>query len=375
MSITQQALADELQAVIDHRLNDDTNGVNRKWVKILHRVLTEGTVVSKDDERTGTGCVSLFGGITEVFDTENFPLIGYKHVSAKQSFGEILAMMNGATNTEIFKTWGAGSIWDDWATESGDLGPIYGKQWRGWATPNCDLIDQLKAVIYQLRHHPYSRRHVVTAWNPADLPLPEKSAQENVKAGRMALPPCHYAFQFGVTHIGADNGFLYQERMFSQYKRAQLTNQNDPEVNALIAKKIHQLDAPSPTMRLDMTLEIRSNDLFLGAPYNIAGYALMLKLFAQYLDMMPGKLFYRIGNAHVYLNHFDAIADVVRNYHTKVKSHKHQLGQGDGYVGADLCYPLVLTPIMQGNPWEINPKDILVLNYEHLGVVKAPIAI
>jgi len=374
MSITQQALADELQTVIDHKLNDDMNGVNRKWVQILHKVLTEGTMVGKDAERTGTGCVSLFGGITEVFDVENFPLIGYKHVSAKQSFGEILAMMNGATNTNVFKTWGAGTIWDEWATESGDLGPIYGKQWREWLAP-CGVIDQLVDVLQQLKQNPHSRRHVVSAWNPSVLPLPAMSAQENVAAGRMALPPCHFAFQFGVVDIGRDKGVQYQERLFSSYKQAQMQDAMVVEERDALAQKIVQLVGFAPSKRLDMVLEIRSNDLFLGAPYNIAGYALLLKLFAEYLGMVPGKLFYRVGDAHVYLNHFEAIADMTQNYRRLQKHILEQQALDTSLLVEDLPPPLVLTPMMNSYPWEINAKDILVLNYEHLGVFKAPIAV
>lgn len=372
-SITQEALAVELQVIINHKLGSADDGVNRKWIKMLHKVLTRGTVVDKNEERTGTGTVSLFGEIVEVFDVMDFPLIGYKHVSAKQSFGEILAMMNGATNTKVFKAWKAGNIWDNWANESGDLGPIYGEQWRRWVTPNGEVIDQLVDVLGDLKKNPHSRRHVVSAWNPSVLSLPGVSAQDNVAAGHMALSPCHYAFQFGVVNIGVEGGMRHQERLFSLYKKAQM-QENAEEYDAL-TQKITQLSRSSPTKRLDMTLEIRSNDLFLGAPYNIAGYALMIKLFAEYLGMVPGKLFYRVADAHIYLNHLDAIADVVRNYHAKVKLREHQLGQGQGYVGTGLRPPLVITPSMHAYPWEINIDNIYVLDYEHLGVVKAPIAV
>lgn len=343
----------------------ETADVNHKWFKMLHDVLHYGTIVGAETDRTGTGTISYFGGITEVFDTEDFPLIGYKHVSAKQSFGEILAMMNGATNTDVFKTWGAGSIWDNWADEEGNLGPIYGSQWRRWKTPDGKSIDQLSNVYNDLLTNPHSRRHVVSAWNPADISRADLSPKENVAAGFMSLSPCHFAFQFGATEIGIDEGREYQERLFSAYKRALTAPVVETDELETLQRKVKQLVDHTPTVRLDMTLDLRSNDLYLGAPYNIAGYALMLKVFAECLGMVPGRLFYRVGDAHIYLNHLGAIAQVVKNYE-----------QADRADAALLEPPLVLTPCVRNTyPWEIDPAKILVLGYQHFGIVKAPIAV
>jgi thymidylate synthase len=212
-----------------------------QYLDLLRRVYDDG--VPKDD-RTGTGTRSVFGHQMRFDLAAGFPLVTTKTVHLRSVVGELLWFVRGDTNVHWLQERGI-TIWDEWADENGDLGPIYGAQWRSWPAPDGGTIDQLGMVIEQIRADPDSRRHVVSAWNVADIP-------------RMALAPCHALFQFYV----ADG-------------------------------------------KLSCQLYQRSADVFLGVPFNIASYALLTHMVAQVTDLRPGELVHTLGDAHLYVNHVE----------------------------------------------------------------------
>jgi thymidylate synthase len=213
----------------------------RQYLDLLTRVLDEGT--TKND-RTGTGTLSVFGHQMRFDLAEGFPAVTTKRLHMRSVTGELLWFLRGATNVGWLQERGI-SIWDEWADEAGELGPVYGHQWRSWPTPDGRSVDQIAAVIEQIRTNPDSRRHIVSAWNVGDLEA-------------MALPPCHAMFQFYV----ADG-------------------------------------------RLSCQLYQRSGDVFLGVPFNIASYAMLTMMVAQVCDLEPGDFVHTLGDAHLYLNHLD----------------------------------------------------------------------
>ncbi len=213
----------------------------KTYLDLLDHVLTKG--VRKTD-RTGTGTLSTFGYQMRFDLAEGFPLLTTKKLHVKSIFAELLWFVSGSTNVGPLHEQGV-SIWDEWADEDGELGPVYGYQWRSWPTPDGRQLDQLGAVIESIKNNPDSRRHLVSAWNVADL-------------DRMALPPCHTMFQFYVAEG-----------------------------------------------RLSCQLYQRSADVFLGVPFNIASYALLTQLIAQVCGLQPGEFVHTLGDAHLYLNHLD----------------------------------------------------------------------
>jgi thymidylate synthase len=213
----------------------------QQYLDLLRRVRSDG--VRKTD-RTGTGTLSVFGRQMRFDLNDGFPLVTTKKVHLKSIVHELIWFLAGDTNTKYLKANGV-SIWDDWADENGDLGPVYGKQWRSWTTPDGRSIDQIREVVETLKTNPDSRRIIVTAWNPADIP-------------NMVLAPCHCLFQFYI----ADG-------------------------------------------RLSCQLYQRSADVFLGVPFNIASYALLTLMMAQVANLKPGEFVHTFGDAHLYLNHLE----------------------------------------------------------------------
>jgi thymidylate synthase len=218
----------------------------RQYLDLVQRILDEG--VEKSD-RTGTGTLSVFGHQMRFDLRAGFPLVTTKKVHTRSVFGELLWFLRGDTNVGWLQDRGI-TIWDEWADENGDLGPVYGHQWRSWPTPDGRHVDQLAQVVGQLRTDPDSRRHLVSAWNVADIPA-------------MALAPCHALFQFYVAP---------------------------------------QPDGPG---RLSCQLYQRSGDVFLGVPFNIASYALLTHMVAQVTGLEVGHFVHTLGDAHLYLNHLD----------------------------------------------------------------------
>ncbi|CEL32143.1 thymidylate synthase [Pseudomonas lactis] len=223
---------------------------------LLADVLENG--VEKGD-RTGTGTLSVFGRQFRHNLEDGFPLLTTKKLHFKSIINEMIWFLNGDTNTKWLKEHGV-SIWDEWATEDGDLGPIYGKQWTAWPTQDGKAINQIDYVVHTLKTNPNSRRILFHGWNVEYLPDESVSPQENARNGKMALPPCHLLYQFYV----ANN-------------------------------------------KLSAHLYIRSSDLLLGNPYNLAGVSFLTHMLAQQCDLGVGEVVVTMGDAHIYLNHIEQV--------------------------------------------------------------------
>lgn len=233
-----------------------TKHPEQQYLDLMKHVLETGTVKT---DRTGTGTKSVFGYQMRFDLSKQFPLLTTKKVHVRSIFHELLWFLSGDTNIKYLKD-NKVTIWDEWATDTGDLGPVYGKQWRSWETPDGRTIDQIKDVIELIKKSPDSRRLVVSAWNPSDLPDPTVSPEENALNGKQALPPCHCLFQFYVTD-GKLSCQLYQ----------------------------------------------RSADIFLGVPFNIASYSLLVYMIAQVTGLEVGEFIHTFGDAHIYLNHLEQV--------------------------------------------------------------------
>jgi thymidylate synthase len=213
----------------------------RQYLDLMERILDHG---AKKRDRTGTGTLSVFGHQMRFDLDQGFPLVTTKKLHVKSIIYELLWFLRGDTNVKYLNEHGV-SIWDEWADEAGDLGPVYGQQWRSWPAADGEAIDQMAGVIAEIKRNPDSRRLIVSAWNPAEV-------------GKMALPPCHCLFQFYV----ADG-------------------------------------------RLSCQMYQRSADVFLGVPFNVASYALLTLMVAQVTELKPGEFVHTFGDAHLYLNHLE----------------------------------------------------------------------
>ena len=213
----------------------------QQYLKLLDRILTEGATKT---DRTGTGTMSVFGNQMRFDMADGFPLLTTKKLHLKSIIYELLWFLRGDTNVHYLQEHGV-RIWNEWADENGELGPVYGHQWRSWPDYNGGTIDQIQNVVDMIKNHPDSRRMMGTAWNPAEVE-------------QMALPPCHCLFQFYVAEG-----------------------------------------------RLSLQLYQRSADTFLGVPFNIASYALLLQMMAQVTGLQPGEFIHTTGDTHLYLNHLD----------------------------------------------------------------------
>jgi len=263
----------------------------RQYLDLMQEILEKGATKT---DRTGTGTLSVFGRQLRFDLADGFPLVTTKKLHLRSIIYELLWFLRGDTNIKYLKDNGV-SIWDEWADENGDLGPVYGSQWRSWPTPDGKGIDQIKNVIHQIRSKPDSRRHIVSAWNPAEV-------------DNMALPPCHALFQFYV----ADG-------------------------------------------KLSCQLYQRSADYFLGVPFNIASYALLLHMFAQQCDLEPGEFVWTGGDVHLYSNHIEQV--------------KLQLSRSP--------YPLPQLVIKRRPPsiFDYEFEDFEIVNYQAHPSIKAPIAV
>ncbi len=271
---------------------------------LLRHVLGHG--VTKTD-RTGTGTLSVFGYQMRFDLSDGFPLVTTKRLHLKSIIHELLWFIRGDTNVASLNRHGV-TIWDEWADENGELGPIYGRQWRAWPMPGGGELDQMRAIVERIQRRPDSRRHLVSAWNPVTLPDERLGPADNVRAGRMALAPCHTLFQFWV----ADG-------------------------------------------ELSLQLYQRSADCFLGVPFNIASYALLLMMVAQVTGLKPRDFIHSFGDVHIYLNHLDQV-------HTQLEREPHPL------------------PQMRLNPDRARLEDFVFEDFELLGYqahppIKAPIAV
>ena len=213
----------------------------QQYLDLMRHIMANG---EERGDRTGTGTRGVFGYQMRFNLADGFPLLTTKKVHLRSIIHELLWFLRGESNIGYLREHGV-TIWDEWADENGDLGPVYGVQWRSWPTADGRTIDQISQLIHNLRHNPNSRRHIVSAWNPAEVE-------------QMALPPCHCLFQFHVAHG-----------------------------------------------RLSCQLYQRSADVFLGVPFNIASYALLTLMMAQVTGYQPGEFIHTLGDAHLYLNHLE----------------------------------------------------------------------
>lgn len=228
----------------------------KQYLDLMRHIKENGT---RKEDRTGTGTVSVFGYQMRFNLQEGFPLVTTKKCHLRSIIHELLWFLKGDTNVAYLNENGV-SIWDEWATDSGELGPVYGKQWRSWQAPTGEAIDQITQVVEEIKRNPDSRRLLVSAWNPADLPDASLSPQENAQNDRQALPPCHTLFQFYV-------------------------------IDGKLSCQLYQ----------------RSGDVFLGVPFNIASYALLTMMVAQVCDLELGDFVHTLGDAHLYSNHLEQV--------------------------------------------------------------------
>jgi len=233
----------------------------QQYLELMRHVRDNG---NQKGDRTGTGTKSVFGYQMRFDLQQGFPLVTTKKCHLRSIIHELLWFLKGDTNTQYLKDNGV-KIWDEWADDNGDLGPVYGYQWRNWPTPDGRHVDQVKEVVEQLNNNPNSRRVIINAWNVADLPDESISPQDNVKNNKMALAPCHAFIQFYV----ADG-------------------------------------------KLSCQLYQRSADIFLGVPFNIASYALMTMMLAQVCDLEVGDFIHTLGDAHLYNNHAEQVNEQLK---------------------------------------------------------------
>jgi thymidylate synthase len=272
------------------------------YLHLLQKILDEGT---RKSDRTGTGTISLFGHQMRFDLAAGFPAVTTKKLHFKSIIHELLWFLSGDTNIRYLQDNGV-SIWDGWATEAGELGPVYGAQWRNWIAPDGRRIDQISQLLQDLSERPDSRRHIVSAWNPALLPDEGRSPRENAAMGLQALPPCHTMFQFHV----ADG-------------------------------------------RLSCQLYQRSADVFLGVPFNIASYALLTMMVAQVTGYEPGDFVHTFGDVHIYLNHLEQVETQLRRQPYPLPRMKLNPEVKDlfGFRYADFelvdyrCHPAIRAPI------------------------------
>lgn len=276
----------------------------RAYLDLLKDVMDNG--VDKQD-RTGTGTRSVFGRQLRYDLAKGFPLLTTKKLHIRSILHELLWFLTGDTNIRYLKENGV-SIWDEWATESGELGPVYGAQWRRWKGEDGQEFDQIAALVEGLKNNPDSRRHIINGWNVALLPDERKKPWENAAQGKMALPPCHVLYQFYVA-----NG------------------------------------------KLSASLYIRSNDLFLGNPYNTASLAFLTHMLAQQCDLGVGEIVLSIGDAHIYSNHFEQV--------------KEQLTRTPGPL------PKLVIKRKPESIFDYQFDDFEIVDYQAQPHIKAPIAV
>lgn len=263
----------------------------KQYLDLMKDILENG---SQKTDRTGTGTLSVFGRQMRFNLVDGFPLVTTKKLHLRSIIYELLWFLNGDTNIKYLNDNGV-TIWDEWADANGELGPVYGHQWRSWPAPDGRQIDQISQVINQIKQKPDSRRHIVTAWNPSEV-------------DKMALPPCHALFQFYV----ADG-------------------------------------------KLSCQLYQRSADFFLGVPFNIASYALMLHMFAQQCDLLPGDFVWTGGDTHLYTNH--------------IEQAKLQLSR------EPYALPQLVIARKPESIFDYKFEDFQIVNYQAHPSIKAPIAV
>ena len=308
------------------------NNIESQYLALLEKLLN--TAKYKDD-RTNTGTYSVFGPQIVADLREGFPLLTTKKVFHRGILHELLWFLSGDTNIKYLLENNV-HIWDEWALENGDLGPVYGKMWRNWPNPNGPEVDQIQYLINLIKNNPYSRRQLVCGWNPALLPDENKTHKENVESGLQALPPCHTLFQFycedmslleRVHHLHSEDSILLKDN-------AQFF-ENFGENKEAIEKLLNENNVPDKY--ISCKLYQRSGDIFLGVPFNIASYAMLTHMVAQVVNMVPKEFIHTFGDLHLYSNHVEqAKEQLSRNQMDFPKLHIKNRGQNiDEFVFED----------------------------------------
>jgi len=282
----------------------------KQYLDLVQHVMENGC---QKGDRTGTGTKSVFGYQMRFDLNEGFPMVTTKKLHLKSIIYELLWFLKGDTNIKYLQENGV-KIWDAWADENGDLGPVYGHQWRNW---NSEEIDQITELINELKTNPNSRRMLVSAWNPSVLPDTTKSFGENVANNKAALPPCHAFFQFYVTSPDLSKG----------------------EEKGKLSCQLYQ----------------RSADIFLGVPFNIASYALLTMMIAQVCDLEVGEFIHTFGDAHIYNNHFEQLELQLSREPKKLPK-------------------MVLNPEIK-NIFEFDFEDFTLEGYEPHALIKGSVAV
>jgi thymidylate synthase len=321
----------------------------QNYHELLKKITDQG---NPSDDRTNTGTKSLFGEQLRYDLREGFPLLTTKFVPFNLVRAELLWFLSGSTNNEELRKLNGSdkpTIWEEWCLPNGNLGPIYGGQFRSWHTGCGRVVDQIERLIANLKTNPHSRRHVVSAWNVGDLPDETKSPQQNVYEGYMALAPCHCLFQFYTRKLG-----LNERAMISDDRGVDPLDATGAEFDDPHAFYDEQ---NVPRYGLSCQLFQRSADAMIGIPFNIASYALLTHMVAQVVNMVPEEFILTFGDVHAYRNHVTQIEELLQRDPDK--------------------YPL---PTLRLNPTvqdidDFTAEDIVLEGYQSYPAIKAPVAV
>ena len=314
--------------------------MSNQYETLLQHVLVNGR---HKPDRTGTGTREVFGAQMRFNLAYGFPLVTTKKVHLKSVIAELLWFLSGSTNVKDLQAMGC-TIWDEWAREDGWLGPIYGEQWRNWQDCNGGHIDQIQQLVDGLKRDPFSRRHIVSAWNPGDI-------------SEMALAPCHCLFQLEVSectpgerisHLDRTEGAATWNALAANIRKEHGAVEGEPVDRALDAMGV-------PRLRLSCQLYQRSADMFLGVPFNIASYALLTHMVAQQVGMVVGDFVWTGGCVHIYDNHLEQV-------NTQLDRKPYP-------------YPLLRIKRKPDNIYEYCMDDFEVIGYESHPAIKAPVAV
>lgn len=327
------------------------------YYKTLSTIMLDG---HDSDDRTGVGTRSLFGKQMEFNLRQGFPLLTGKFVPFRLVASELLWFLEGSTNNNRLKEINGSdqdTIWQEWATEEGELGPIYGKQWRSWQG-DCYVIDQIANLMDGLKLNPFSRRHVVSAWNPEFLPYDSMTAQENVHRGNQALPPCHAMFQFYVRKLNlSERIFRYEEIV---------TERGDENVLGSMWSTIddHMTwldDYGVEKLGISCKLYQRSADMFLGVPFNIASYALLTHMIGHITGYLPLDFIWSGGDCHIYKNHEDQVREILSRW-----------SSGYGKI-PELPTLKIKRSVKSIDDFKMD--DFELIDYKPMSSIKAPVAV
>lgn len=330
----------------------------------LRKVLANG---QESDDRTGTGTLSSFGYQMRFDLREGFPLLTGKFTPFKLIAAELLWFLSGSTNNEDLRRLNGNdkpTIWEEWAYKLGELGPIYGQQWRCWKTWQHSSdefgfsIDQIDTLIKGLKNKPHSRRHIVSAWNVADLPDESISPQENAARGKMSLAPCHAFFQLNTRKLKEVDRAIIMGDTFIENWQAHVNWAHESSLAEIDALYIEQMDeANIPKYALSCQMYQRSADLFLGVPFNIASYALLTHMIAHVVNMVPEYFIHTLGNYHIYNNHIDQAAELLSRESTRPALPTLKINRKACWIN------------------DFNLSDFDIIGYEPMPAIHAPVSV